>query len=121
MIEPEPLQAGKTKMSGETGWKKAALAALTQRIAALFAIGTHAIHARRRGSPTIVKARQTIIYLAHIALGLDVMEIADALNRDRSSVALALKTIEDARDDPAFDALLDCLEKTIGVWRGEGR
>lgn len=121
MIEPELIRIGETRMGSESGRTKAALAALTQRIAALFAIGTHAIHARRRGSPTIVKARQTIIYLAHIALGLDVMEIADALNRDRSSVALALKTIEDARDDPAFDALLDCLEKTIGVWQGEGR
>jgi hypothetical protein len=37
-------------------------------------------------------------------------------DRDRTTAAHACRTVEDCRDDPRFDAALDCLERAIDLW-----
>lgn len=94
------------------------LAALTLRVSSIFAVNAEAVSKYRRGSPSVVRVRQIVMYLAHIALGLSPVEVALVLNRDRSSVKLALRVIEDGRDDPAFDQFLACLEASLDIERG---
>lgn len=86
---------------------------LIERIAFLFAIKGKTILQSRRGSPSVVRARQIVMYLAHVALQLSVSDVAALLNRDRTSVVHALRIIEDARDDGAIDVFLEHLEKGL--------
>ncbi|MGB3625686.1 MAG: helix-turn-helix domain-containing protein [Henriciella sp.] len=72
----------------------------------------------------IARARQVAMYLAHVALGMSLSRIANALGRDRSTVAYGCHRIEDFRDDPAIDEWLDGLEEQLrnaadlSSWRG---
>lgn len=68
------------------------------------------IAAPTRRSRHAALARQIAMYLAHVALGLNFVQIAGAAGRDRTTVAHACRVVEDRRDDPDFDALLDRLE-----------
>ena len=103
------------------GWRRshsARLSGLTGRIATIFAVNAEAVSKYRRGSPSVVRVRQIVMYLAHVALGLSPAQIALVLDRDRSSVTLALRVIEDGRDDPAFDQFLARLEESLKCERG---
>jgi hypothetical protein len=73
------------------------------------------VAARRRGSRRASRARHVAIYLAHVSLGLPLGAVAEEIGRDRSTAAYACRVVEDARDDPAFDAALAGLEMTAGV------
>jgi len=69
--------------------------------------------ARTRGSAEVAAARQLAMYLAHVAGGMSLARVAYAFGRDRSTVAHACRTIEDRRDDPAFDAQVEMLEELL--------
>lgn len=69
------------------------------------------LHARSRGS------RRVAIYLAHVAYGLDLGVVAVNFGRSRRAAAAACRVIEDARDEPAFDAALAGLELSAAVLR----
>ncbi len=103
------------------GWPRSQslrLSGLIGRIATIFAVNADAVSKYRRGSPSVVRVRQIVMYLAHVALGLSPAQIALVLDRDRSSVKLALRVIEDGRDDPAFDQFLARLEESLKCERG---
>lgn len=63
-----------------------------------------------RGRTPAVFARQVAMYLAHVALQLSIARVSIAFGRDRSTITHACNSIEDRRDDPAFDAWLEALE-----------
>ena len=66
--------------------------------------------ARRRSSRRVTRARHVGIYLAHVIYGLSLVGVGLGFGRDRTTVAYACRMVEDARDDPAFDAALVGLE-----------
>jgi hypothetical protein len=66
-----------------------------------------------RGSVTAAYARQIAMYLTHVAFGMSLARVAFAFARDRSTVAHACHVIEDRRDDPKLDDLLDQLEASL--------
>jgi len=66
-----------------------------------------------RGRRPEAQARALAIYLAHVALGLSMAEVARCCARHHSSVAHACALIEDRRDEPAFEAALAGLEDAI--------
>lgn len=70
---------------------------------------------RRRGSRRTARARHVAMYLAHVVYGLSLVAVGAGFGRDRTTVAYACGTVEDARDDPAFDAALAGLENSAGV------
>jgi chromosomal replication initiation ATPase DnaA len=74
------------------------------------AIPQDEIKARPRGSVGVAFARQTAMYLCHVAFEFSLARVASAFGRDRSTVAHACHVIEDRRDDPTFDAWIDGLE-----------
>ena len=85
--------------------------------AAAFAIPFGELTATTRRTPYIAFARQSAMYLAHVACGLNYSEVGRAFGRDRTTAAYACQLIEDRRDDPAVDAVLGSLESACGTLR----
>lgn len=72
--------------------------------------------------PFAMRARQVCIYLANVSLGWTLARAGTAFGRDRTTAGIACRTVEDLRDDPAFDRQLDTLERLIAsdVFQGRG-
>ncbi len=66
-----------------------------------------------RGPRDLVRARQVAMYLTHVGLGMSLSRVANAFERDRSTVAHACHRIEEMRDESAFDDWLDTLEESL--------
>jgi chromosomal replication initiation ATPase DnaA len=82
--------------------------------AAAFALGVKEdLLGPDRGSAPIAFARQVAMYLTHVAFGMSLHRVAVAFARDRSTVAYACHLIEDRRDDPKLDDMLDQLEAAM--------
>jgi len=78
--------------------------------AAAFAVSVGEIGAASRRSSYVALARQSAMYLAHVAFGLSLSDVGRAFGRDRTTAAHACRLIEERRDDPSVDALLSALE-----------
>lgn len=61
----------------------------------------------------IANLRQAAIYLTNTAIVVKQRRLADVLGLTPAAVCLALKSVEDRRDDPAFDALLDRIARDV--------
>ncbi len=79
-------------------------------VADAFAVPIEALRARSRGAASVAFARQSAMYLAHVALGLSYSEIGRIFNRDRTTAAHACLLVELRRDNPSIDRTLDMLE-----------
>lgn len=55
--------------------------------------------------------RQIAMYVCHVGLCIPMTAIADACDRDASTVSHACHMTEDRRDDPLFDAFVACVER----------
>lgn len=71
------------------------------------------IIAHTRGSAEAAFARQVAMYLCHVVFEWSLARIAQAFARDRSTVAHACHSIEDRRDDDAFDDWIAALEQSV--------
>ena len=80
-------------------------------VSASLAIPAATLRTRTRGNARAAAARQTAMYIAHVALGLNFAQTGRLFDRDRTTAAHACRRIEDLRDDPAFDQTLAALEK----------
>lgn len=85
--------------------------------AAAFAVPVGELIAATRRSSYIAFARQSAMYLAHVAFGLSYSEVGRAFGRDRTTAAHACRLVEERRDDPAVDAVLGSLENACGALR----
>jgi chromosomal replication initiation ATPase DnaA len=82
-------------------------------VAAAFTVPIRELRApSRRGAPTAL-ARQSAMYLAHVALGLTFTEVGRAFGRDRTTAAYACRKIEDRRAEARLDAALAELEHAL--------
>jgi len=88
-------------------------------VASSFATCPGEIRALSRGNANAAFARQVAIYLSHTCLGFNYTAAGRLFGRDRTTAAHACRTVEDKREDPGVDAVLDCLERAIGVWTGQ--
>jgi chromosomal replication initiation ATPase DnaA len=82
-------------------------------VCSAFLVPPTKFHSRTRSIARVARARQVAIYLAHVGFGLSYAEAGRLFGRDRTTAAYACRLIEDRRDDPRFDASLDCLEHTL--------
>lgn len=57
--------------------------------------------------------RQVAMYLTHVGFELSLSRVALAFGRDRTTVSHACHKVEDRRDDPALDSMLDELEEIL--------
>ena len=84
----------------------------TQMIALCVGVTEEAMTARRRG-PRACRARWLSMYLAHVGYGWPLDRVGYAFGVNRATAAAGCRWGEDARDDPAVDALLDRLERQL--------
>lgn len=68
-----------------------------------------------RGSRRVCGARHLAMYLAHVAVGRQYLQVARLFGRDRTTVMWACALIEDRREDPAFDAHVSTLERLLNA------
>lgn len=71
------------------------------------------LKARTRCKTRTCRARQVAMYMAHVALGVSLSEVAKAFGRDRKTASHACRVVEDLRDDPTFDASLQAMETAL--------
>ena len=98
---------------GDTAEDRALAAFITQLVAMTTGVSAHEIEARTRRDAKSCSARQIAMYLAHIGCGWPLMRVAIAFGRDRSTASNACHRVEDLRDNPAFDAMLDACEACV--------
>ncbi len=79
-------------------------------IASAFAVPVDELRAPSRRTQSVAFARQSAMYLAHVVLGLNYSATGTLFSRDRTTAAHACQVVEDRRDDPAIDRLLQQLE-----------
>lgn len=84
-----------------------------QLVALSTGVAPEDIAADGRQSPLACKARHVAMYLAHVAFGWPLERVGHAFGRNRSTVGLACRWVEDERDQPGLDGLLDQLEGVL--------
>lgn len=82
-------------------------------VAAAFVIPITELRAPTRRCAPIALARQSAMYLAHVAYGLTFTEVGHAFGRDRTTAAYACRCIEDRRREARLDAALADLEHVL--------
>jgi len=87
---------------------------MEEATAAAFAVPVDELRAPSRRTADAAFARQSAMYLAHVVLGLRYSEIGRLFRRDRTTAAHACQLVEDRRDDPAIDRMLQTLEQLCG-------
>lgn len=83
------------------------------RVAQVFGIGPGLLCSVTRGRARVALARQVAMYLSHVAFCLSLTDVGRIFGRDRTTVSHACGVVEDLRDDPRFDRVLDMLERII--------
>ena len=89
-------------------------AALSTLVAAAFGLDLAAVRSRRRGAD-VSFARQVAMYLAHTRLALSYAAAGRLFGRDRTTARHACRQVEERREDPRVDGLLDCLERAVDL------
>lgn len=79
----------------------------------VFGVEARDLNKSSRGKARIALARQTAMYLAHVSCGLNLTEVGNLFERDRTTVAHACAVIEDKRDEKTFDRALELLEWAV--------
>jgi len=82
-------------------------------VSQVFAINLIELSQQTRGRANVALARQVAMYVAHVACGLSFTEIGCLFKRDRTTVAHACSIVEDHRDDPMFDTVIELLEQAV--------
>src|SRR5882762_7675836 len=82
-------------------------------VAVAFTVPLGELRASTRRRASVALARQSAMYLAHVALGLSFSEVGRAFGRDRTTAAHACRRIEDRRADRELDRMLAELEHAL--------
>lgn len=101
-----PHLAGRSELSRE---------AIEYAVGQVFGIAGRDLRRSTRGRARVALARQVAMYIAHVGCGLSLTETGRLFERDRTTVAHACGVIEDRRDDPLFDRVLDLIEWSVPV------
>jgi Bacterial dnaA protein helix-turn-helix len=85
-------------------------------VAAAFGLKPDDLATQRRGRAEVAFARQVAMYLAHTRLRLPYVVVGRLFDRDRTTARHACRRVEDRREDPRLDSVIDHLERAIDVW-----
>lgn len=84
-----------------------------QLVALATAIPPSRMVSRQRQAPQVCRARWLSMYVTHVGFGWPLERVAHAFGFNRSTVAMACRWAEDARDQPELDRLIERMEATI--------
>lgn len=79
-------------------------------VAATFGVPVDELRSATRCRADVAFARQASMYLAHVAMGLSFSAVGRLFRRDRTTAAHACRLVEERRDNPSIDRLLNMLE-----------
>jgi len=79
-------------------------------LSAYFNVSGRAIRSPKRQNLDVARVRQIGMYVANVALGINMTMIGQGFGRNKSTVVHACHLIEDMRDDEEFDLLIARLE-----------
>lgn len=82
-------------------------------LASFFNVSGRELRAHSRCERSVARVRQIGMYVAHVTLSLSMTEVGRAFGRDRSTVNHACHLIEDMRDEPEFDRVVQILENIL--------
>lgn len=80
-------------------------------VSALFNVSGREVREPGRGSLGVARVRQIAMYVAHVALELNMTEVGRGFGRDRTTVQHACHLVEDMRDHEEFDRLVAVTER----------
>ena len=86
---------------------------LVRLVAGVFEIDAALLFLPTRGSAAVARARQVAMYIAHVGFGLNLTEVGQMFQRDRTTVAHACQVVEEGRDDREFDHAVGLLEQAV--------
>ncbi|MFC5342698.1 chromosomal replication initiator DnaA [Brevundimonas staleyi] len=86
---------------------------VVQIVALRFGTPVETVTRGGRLSASALRVRRVSLYLAHVALGWTLERVAHAFGTSRQTVGTACTRIENARDEPHLNDLLDQLADTI--------
>lgn len=84
-----------------------------QMVSVATGVAPEEIASTLRQSPVACRARHIAMYLSHVGLGWPIERVGHAFGRNRSTVGLACRWVEDRREQAGLDGLLDRLETAI--------
>ena len=84
-------------------------------VAALFSVSSKELRRPGRTAVPVSRVRQIAMYVAHVVLRLTMSEVGAGFGRDRTTVLHACQVIEDMRDDPEFERLVQMVEKVAAA------
>lgn len=90
-------------------------------VAGVFDVDAELLRLPTRGRANVALARQVAMYIAHVGCGLNLTEVGELFERDRTTVAHACGVVEQRRDDQRFDAAINLLDLVIHVINGPKR
>ena len=79
-------------------------------VMAVFRVPRVDLSSPTRGRKRVAFARQVAMYLAHVTYGLNYKDTGRLFGRDRTTAAHACEVIEDRREDPIFERVMQLLE-----------
>lgn len=82
-------------------------------VAQVFGVQGCELRQSTRGRAKVARARQVAMYLAHVSFSMTLTDVGRVFDRDRTTVSHACGVIEDERDDPIFDRVLELLEHVV--------
>lgn len=104
------------KQAVERAGAAAACRFLESTVLAAFDLDEFGFAHPNRGEARLAFARQVAMYVAHTGLGLSLTEIGRHFARDRTTVAHACRLVEERRDDPKVEVIVDAIEFTLRTW-----
>ena len=98
--------------------RMAACEAVVDICAVVFSVSGRELRAPSRSEQSIARVRQIAMYLCHVTLSITLTEVGRGFGRDRTTVAHAVQTVEQLRDEPDFDCLIGRLEEITRALQG---
>lgn len=96
-----------------TEWAMQQGDAVIDLISAIFGVDGRDLRTPDRVGLQVGRVRQVAMYIAHVTMQLTLTEVGMVFSHDRTTATHACHRIEDLRDEPEFDALIDCVERTV--------
>ena len=84
--------------------------AIDAAVAQVFGLTAKQLTSSTRGQAKAALARQVAMYVTHVSCGMNLTDVGTLFARDRTTVSHACAVVEDRRDDPVFDRVLELLE-----------
>ncbi|WP_306118150.1 MULTISPECIES: helix-turn-helix domain-containing protein [unclassified Roseitalea] len=84
-------------------------------MAALFSVCGRQLRSPERSGKPVARVRQIGMYIAHVTLGLRMVDVAAGFGRNKSTVVYACHLIEDLRDDEEFDMIVAMAERVARI------